>query len=165
MLAGGIQTDNNICILKPANFKVRLSIVVGWYQWCLSRKLLGSLFTPFIRSVDHVLRLQSQRFWPLLSEQHGPADGWRERDVDRSTAWMLASKGKAGTKLSAQLNKLGSSSQEPATWTSIWQSIRHINFGRFTTTLCWVVVWLCTRCTTTTHVIPNVHGLTVTVSR
>ena len=110
-LAGGIQTDDNICISQPANLEVRLSIVVGRYQWCLSRELLGSLFTPFTRSVDHVLRLQSWRFWPLLSEQHGSVDGWRERDVDGSTASMLASKEKAESKLSAQLNKLSSSSQ------------------------------------------------------
>jgi hypothetical protein len=32
--------------------------------------------------------------------------------------------------------------------------------------LCWVVVWLCTRCTAThTHVLPNVHCLTFIVSR
>jgi hypothetical protein len=59
MLAGGIQTDDNICISEPAIFKVRLGIIIGGYQWCLSRELLGSLFTPFTRSVDHVLRLQS----------------------------------------------------------------------------------------------------------
>ena len=76
-----------------------------------SRELLDSLFTPFTRSVDHVPRLQSWGFWPLLSDQHGPVDGWREIDVDGSTACVLASKEKAESKLSAQLNKLSLSSQ------------------------------------------------------
>jgi hypothetical protein len=35
----------------------------------------------------------------------------KERDVDGSTEWMLASKEKVETKLSAQLNELSLSSQ------------------------------------------------------
>jgi hypothetical protein len=35
---------------------------------------------------------------------------------------------------------------------------------RVKTLFCWVVVWLCTRCTATHTDIPNVHRLTFTVS-